>query len=279
MRSCGAWIPERTACVHRGRSMDGFRGEQKWELFGMRRMSEKGRGAAFLGMLVLVMAVFFATAAWGAKIEKVHPYYYAARMNRTVTVKGKKIPSGSKVTAKSRKGKKAQIIYKGKTYTVPTSAFNSYDFVTRGKKPYKKATAEHFVNKKGYKSKSGYLVWISTYTQHLYVFTGKRHHWKLFKHAKCGTGKFEKPTMNGPSKITYKRKWCWTKKELNHGAYYCCRIRGGLIHSWIYNMSSKRRISRERLGRPVSLGCVRVNIKFAKWLYKNLPLNTLAVVY
>ena len=225
-------------------------------------------------------------AAAPVKTEKVHSFYYKAKLKRTVKVEGGKIKAGKTVTVTGKKGKKSKIIYRKKKYTVASSALRLVDFVTRGSKPYSVASAEAFVNQRGYRSKTSYLIWVSCYTQHVYVLRGRARHWKVAKHFKCATGIFDSPTPRTVSTVTYKRPWSWSHKPSGRGVYYGVRIKGGLIHSWIYNIrwaqshgGKKRRCGRERYGKPASHGCVRVRLDNAKWLYKHIPLKTTTVVY
>ena len=237
-------------------------------------------------VLTLAMAVMMNMWVFAGKIEKVHPYYYSGKMNRTVRTGGQKIPSGKKVTVTSKSSSVYTIVYKSKRYKVPSSAVTLTGLVTRGNKRYGTKAAEAFVNGRGYSCSTGYLIWVSTYTQHLYVFTGSARHWKMLKHIGCATGRFEKQTPMGVSTITYKMPWLWFNESVGQGGYYGLRIRGGFIHSWLYNISwsqahggRKLRWNKEYYGKPVTSGCVRVKLDFAKWLYKKIPINTKVIVY
>ena len=236
--------------------------------------------------LTAALVIALSTGAFAWKIEKVHPYYYAGTMRTTVRANGTSIPKGKRVTVVKNDSSVYTIQYHKKKYKVPASSVELTGFVTRGSRRYNLQTAEAFVNGKGYSSSTGYLIWVSTYTQHLYVFTGSKHHWKAVKHTGCATGRFEKPTPLGASAITYKVPWLWFNQEVGQGGYYGLRIRGGAIHSWLYNIASsqahggrKLMWNSEHYGKPVSSGCVRVKLKVAKWLYDKIPLNTIVVVY
>ena len=238
-------------------------------------------------LLAAVIAVILMTScAFASEIEKVHPYYPAAKMKKTVKTGGITIRSGERVIVVKKGGSASLVKYKGKKYKVKASSYRIDGWNTRSKKRYSNATAEHFVNSKGYSSKTNYLIWVSTYTQQLYIFRGQRRHWKLIGHKICGTGRFGRETVMGESTVTFKRPWVYFNQSIGQGGYYCLRIRGGFIHSWPYNISwaqahNGRKLlwSREHYGKPVSGGCVRVTLSFAKWLYKTTPVDTKVVIY
>ena len=249
------------------------------------RISERKAGRA-AAVMALLLAAVMSMGTFAGKVEKVHPHYYAGRMRTTVKTGGTKIPARAKVTVTEKGSSVYRVRFKNKSLKVPASSVELYDFVTRGNKRYSNATAEHFVNRRGYSSSTGYLVWVSTYTQHLYVFKGRKRNWKLEKHKTRATGRFERNTPLGISKITYKLPWLWFNRDVGQGGYYGLRIRGGFIHSWLYNIAwaqahggRKLRWNSEHYGKPSSSGCVRVNIDFAQWMYKKIPLDTTAVVY
>ena len=246
-------------------------------------------GRNMIGRILFAAVVLAALMSMGVSAKtttKVHPYYYAGRMRRDVSTNAVDIPSGAKVTVIQKGSSVYKVKYKGKTCKVPASAVALYDFITNGSHRYGNKTAEAFVNGRGYSSSTDYLVWISTYTQHLYVFKGSKRNWKVIGHKTCATGRWEHDTPLGISKINYKLPWLWFNQDVGQGGYYGMRIRGGFIHSWLYNIAwaqahGGRKLiwNKEHYGKPTSSGCVRVTIKFAKWMYKTVPLNTTAVVY
>lgn len=50
-----------------------------------------------------------------------------------------------------------------------------------------------------------------------------------------------------------------------------------LFHSTLYNKNGT--IQDNRTGIPLSHGCVRLEIQYAKWIYDNIPSGTKVVVY
>lgn len=130
---------------------------------------------------------------------------------------------------------------------------------------YDKTTAEGFVNRSGKTSSTQYLIWVSTYTQHIYVFKGSKGKWKLYKDWECSTGAAGSPTPTGFDKKIVD-KW------YNHSG----------INYWnpFQNANS---IHGHRLsyvfGKPQSNGCVRNYDPNAKWIYDNCKVGTGLIVY
>ncbi len=237
-----------------------------------------GRGA-LRGLLVcLLLCLSFAVPVGAAEtVDDVHSIYYQGIMKSTVkatSANGKKktFKKGKKVTVKSRNSKKGKytIVSNGETYKVSKKKVRIVDFVSDGKHPYKTSVAEEYVNSKGWKSKTKYLIWISSYKQHLYVFKGSKRNWKVVRHWKCTTGRYEFRTKLGKTSIrrkSYSAAW-----DADHLMYYCSWIRGGAIHSWTYKASGQRRSGKP--GKPRSRGCVRLEKENAKWVYSNVPTGT-----
>ena len=61
--------------------------------------------------------------------------------------------------------------------------------------------------------------------------------------------------------------------------YYTQFYGNYLFHSVLYNRGSMTKIQDGTLGKPVSHGCVRLDINNAKWLYDNIPNGTKVVIY
>ena len=250
---------------------------------------------------------------------QVHPYWYNAKMKRAVTVDGVTIPSGASITVTDLGSSKSKIIYKkNDSLKIPTDSFEvkaDNAFIVKPSAAYSPEVAENFVNTKGYESATSYLLWISTYTQHLYVFQGKQYEWKFVKSTPCCTGKFEKPTPLGVSQVVTGSKkpvvfFTMVGDTAVQGGFWGMRVAGGYIHSWLYNITNIVRLdwsedppkikeitvpvsslpttlsqgtsmqwNKENFSYPSSSGCVRVTISFAKWLYDTIPGSTTNVTY
>ncbi len=240
-----------------------------------------------LFVLSLLLILLFSLQASAA--EKVHKYYYKGRIKKDCTVtstsktKTSKIKLAKKteviVDKKGSKGKKYYLIKLSVedniNYVIPRSYVKIFGIYTQGKDYYSQKVAENFVNKKGYYSGTRYLIWVSSYTQHMYIFKGRRKNWKLYKHWACSTGRYEWESKFGRSTIRSRQmNWYWEDTI----AYYATHIKGGAIHSWTYKQVSGRRTS-GKLGKPRTHGCVRVDIVNAKWIYYSIPNGTGVYLY
>ena len=134
----------------------------------------------------------------------------------------------------------------------------------KGIRYYDKTSAESFVNKYGKSSKTKYLIWVSTYTQHLYVFKRSNGKWKLYKDWECSTGAAKSPTPTGFDKAI-QDKW------RNHSGidYWSPFQHANSIHG---------QKSHYTFGKPQSNGCVRNFDQNAKWLYYNCAIGTGLIV-
>ena len=131
------------------------------------------------------------------------------------------------------------------------------------KKNYTDEEATLFVNDAGLYSNNGYLVWVNTYTQHIYLFQGSTGNWTLDHpdkvSAECATGKASSPSPT--SAANFGRQTIWKKLKSRHGVpYWSCYSDINAIHA-------KR--SGWKMGKPASNGCVRNLKKNAEKVYKH----------
>lgn len=96
----------------------------------------------------------------------------------------------------------------------------------------------------------------------------------------CSTGLYN-ATPKGVFQLSSKYVW----RELNGGVYgqYASRITGGvLFHSVPYASKNKSTLytsKYNKLGQQASMGCVRLTVADAKWIYDNCPSGTYVEVY
>ena len=133
-------------------------------------------------------------------------------------------------------------------------------------KDYTTEVKENFVNKKGYSSKTKYLLFISHYTQRVYLFKGSKGKWDLQKTYRCATGKASTKTPRGVFKITKKAK------RTPAGSKYVSYFK-----SW--NAFHARPFGSTTMGKPASNGCIRLYDKDAIYIYKKIPKRTTVVSY
>ncbi len=156
----------------------------------------------------------------------------------------------------------------------PTVAFNSYQ-----KKAYNKVLKNY--------SKTNYAIMIDLKNHRLMVFSrqNKSAAWTLKYDWACSCGKKSTPTpvMNVLS-TGYKRKSSpsVTTSGLEHNSsfYYMTYIsKGKYIHTPTYQKGSHTKYKDKRLGKSISLGCVRVADNNAIWVYKNIKKGTRIMTY
>lgn len=157
---------------------------------------------------------------------------------------------------------------------------------------YSKKTVLDFVNKSGLSSKTGYLIWASKYAQHVYIFTGKKGHWKLLNAGKttgwknkaiwsnlCTSGKVHIQSRNGNYVIFGKQH---TAKRSKYTYYYLSKLHKTVrLHSLLHKKGQKfgGKLYNKALGNPVSKGCIRLRPKVSKWIYDKVPKKTKCKVW
>ena len=97
----------------------------------------------------------------------------------------------------------------------------------------------------------------------------------------CSTGKNPGDTPLGEYRTNGKYEWC----RMVDGTYgqYSYRFNGPILfHSVPYYTQSKDNVETDqfnKLGEVASLGCVRMCVRDAKWLFDNCPSGTTVIVY
>ena len=136
-------------------------------------------------------------------------------------------------------------------------------------------TAENYVNHSGYGSKTGYLIWVSLYSQRVFIFNGSAGNWTLINrddHGNdgwlCGTGTPKTPTPSGMSKMLHTKKKRYSKHK------YWNMFSGTAA---IHGSNGKKEI--KKLGRLISNGCVRVTNSQSLWIMNNVPLRTRVIIF
>jgi len=121
-----------------------------------------------------------------------------------------------------------------------------------------------------------YLIEVSLNEQKVRVFYKK----ELIKEMVCSSGDALSQTPKGTFKTSDKIKYSWLP-EYNAGAYYFVRFFGSyLFHSTPVDKDGNTIESEQiNLGKPVSHGCVRLDINDAKWLYEFVPSGTTVKIY
>ena len=221
-------------------------------------------------------------------IEEVSTIRWKAKLtaNISVRVNGHKVylKEGKNVVVTNRKFSntgttgKSKVLIEGKEVRIP----NKYLFFVKDlcsvvkQGDYNRATKENFVNRRTFRSKTGYLVWICLDKQRVNIFTGPKSggNWTLVITCKCSTGKAETPTTpHWNADISFKeRRYKYYKNDgyLN----YFSEVSGSGMHVWIGGGRAKL------FGKhTASNGCTRLSKAAAIWVFENVPVKTRVIIY
>ena len=136
-------------------------------------------------------------------------------------------------------------------------------------------TPTRYVNDAGFSSPTGYLIWISLFSQRVYVFQSTASGWVVVNHDaygnegwQCGSGKAKTPTPTGVNKSLHKKMKKYSKHK-----WWNCFSGNNAIHG----SNGQKEI--RKLGRLISNGCVRVTNEQAIWIFNTVPKGTRVVVF
>lgn len=213
----------------------------------------------------------------------VQPMWFKGTIKRTS--KAYTTSTSKKYVRKIKKGTRVTILSRGKKRTWVRLSNGKVYWVARGnvrftsciytKKDYTSAVKTDFVNKKGYSSKTKYLIWISKYTQRVNIYKGSKGKWKLIRTCVVATGRLRNRTPSGVYKITYKEKGWFHRNTYEKPVVHFAGKAS--FHSRIYRNNGK--LLDARIGQPVSGGCVRMYMSDVNYIYKYIPVGTTVVSY
>jgi lipoprotein-anchoring transpeptidase ErfK/SrfK len=103
---------------------------------------------------------------------------------------------------------------------------------------------------------------------------------EIIKEMICSAGAESSHTPKGEFTTTQKIEYDWVDR-FDMGAYYWVRFfKSYLFHSIPFDKDGNIKVEElEKLGSPVSHGCVRLKLEDAKWLYEKLPLGVKVWIY
>lgn len=212
--------------------------------------------------------------------KEIHPIYWKATIRGDVKVRIKEtgknttLDHGTKVTVTDYKlkGRNTVMLSDGTHCYVHSSNLNIYeDACTPG--DFYKATKTAFVNSRTLRSKTNWLIWVSTDRQSLNIFRGSNRHWVFYRKYDCSTGMANWSTPLGRKRVRFKVKSQYSE-EFESWLNWFLEFGGSGIHQWPGPHASKY------MGRvPCSHACIRVYRSAAIWMYKHIPKNTLLYVY
>ena len=141
---------------------------------------------------------------------------------------------------------------------------------------YSTAVKEYYVNHvRKCSSSTGYLIWVSLYTQRVNIFKGSQGNWKLVLSGPIASGRNECPTPVEVTKIRYKTP------QWSYAYYYCHHVsvfdeaRGFHSRPTAYGGG----IYNSAIGYPASAGCVRLMDEDCTFIYDNCPVGTAVYIY
>lgn len=204
------------------------------------------------------------------KQSPVRPMYY--KLTIKSNYKSLKLKKGDVVYADRFDSGKYMLLGSG-TYVKRTYAKKrTADYIKSGGWNYSREDAETYVNtkypdpnKKG--SPTNHLIWVSTYTQHVYYFARVDGQWKCKDDWECATGTASTPTPTGKSY----NKAIWKKMKKYHGLkWWSCFSSMNSFHG---------KQSKWKVGTPASNGCVRNPNNKAEFIYKTVPKKTQVIIF
>lgn len=184
------------------------------------------------------------------------------------------LKAGTRITTIDYRSGRFKLSIRGKNYWIARGRLR-YTASVWTKKDYSTKAKEDFVNRKGYKSPTKYLIWINHYTQRVAVYKGSKRNWKLVRSGPCATGTHLHQTSKGVYRITRKKEGVYYRYSYEKPLVYFHR--GQAFHSRIKKYSGG--YSDPTIGRPKSHGCVRLMDSDINFIYKYCPKGTTVVSY
>lgn len=179
----------------------------------------------------------------------------------------KNVWSGKVLTAKGSGASKANVA----SSTNASTEKQKWDFVVSKKRtnPGYERAYNHIRNRY---SKTKYIFALDNKNNWLWIFKGKQGAWSLDRNWIVSTGKSTNRTPRGEFEIH--GHWA-SDGDGNYNVWYYTMFRWtNAFHSIKYAPGSYTRIVDGRLGKHVSMGCVRMVLENAKWIYYNAPIGT-----
>lgn len=188
------------------------------------------------------------------------------------------VPAGTVVTLlKTSKSTGARVqLPDGTVGWLSYSALSIYSGNYYTTSDYSREAKEYYVNHVKYCSSStGYLIWVSLYTQKINVFEGYWGHWKLIRCFPCASGLNTSPTPVESVEIRYRTaRWTYDYFYVHHVSVFD-EARGFHSIPISYNGS----VYDGTIGQPASGGCVRMLEADCTWIYDNIPTGTAVEIY
>lgn len=226
-----------------------------------------------LFVLLIVLTLVPNTDAVAA--TKVQGRLFYATLKSTTTVKltpskkRVKVKAGTKVVVRGRGTSVTCTMSNGKKFKINSRKLR-YTGMKTVKKTYSKNVKESFVNKKGYSSKTKYLIWVNQYTCNTTIFKGSKGKWKMVRSMICVVGKGSDSGGTTPVGVY---KLCRRDR-----AYGMPRVYFTWNSSKGWGNSFHRRINSTTRG-AASHGCIRLGDSDLTYLVNHCALGTTVVSY
>lgn len=128
---------------------------------------------------------------------------------------------------------------------------------------------EAFINDSSNTSQTPYFIWVDLARQMIYIFKGSNKHWTLHKMLICATGKITTSTVRGTFLISERGEILHSKEIVKYWVKFHDNY---LFHSCPIDESGN--VIDDRLGIPISNGCIRMHEEDAQWFFNTIPSQT-----
>lgn len=225
-----------------------------------------------LPVLFLVLVLSLVPDTHSNAATKVQGRRFYVSLKKTITTKAlgtkKKITvkAGTRAIANGHGTTVTCTLSSGKKIKVSRSKLHYIGLKTT-KKTYSQSVKENYVNKKGYSSKTKYLIWVHQGTLNTTIFKGSKGKWKMVRSMICvvGKGTSDAMTTSGVFKLC--------RRDNAYGmprVYFTWNSQKGWGNSFHRRVSSVSRAA-------ASHGCVRLGDADLRYLVDHCKLGTTVV--
>lgn len=145
---------------------------------------------------------------------------------------------------------------------------------------YPNQAKNEYVKANQYSSKTKYLILLNQAAHTVYIFKGAQYEWEKIATYPCCVGKPSTPTPVGVFTIGSRGTYFVTHSGNSKCWYFTQIYYSILFHSQIYDLSnSPVNLVDGTMSASCSLGCVRLHLGNALWIYQNIPRGTTVVSY
>ena len=205
-----------------------------------------------------------------AKWKSANAQKWVASLDRTGDLTFTNVASGKVLTAASNGKSNANVVSSSDTgsaaqrWSLEPSSYEGNPGLVRA---IQKA--------KNMSSSTRYLIMVDLTNHWLTIFKGKSGKWAMYKNWQISCGSSNHPTVTGNFTVQ-SRGYSFGE---GYTCYYWTQFHGDyLFHSIKYHEGTFT-VKDGRLGKSISMGCVRMSLGNAKWIYNNIPSGTRVRIY